>query len=178
MAIKVIKHGETKFRAICPTCGCEFEYEFEDLVNQYDFIKQVKCPDCGQWLNHKDYTVKPYQPYPFPTYPTWTTQPGIGPDTFPTYPNVIWCSDNTNLDCEKCPNKPAPDKAGVVGDTPCTWCKKNQPYCYTGDKFLEGYKGGIYTVSPDLYKNVSFTNIDYKSPTYTTTYTTDIKDEK
>lgn len=32
MAIKIIKQGkQTKFMKICPDCGCEFEYEQEDV---------------------------------------------------------------------------------------------------------------------------------------------------
>ena len=35
MAIKVIKHGEKpKFKKTCPNCGCEFEYEMEDLQTE------------------------------------------------------------------------------------------------------------------------------------------------
>ena len=48
MAIKVIKHGEKVFKKVCPICGCEFEYEYEDLEGYCGFNKHVKCPDCGE----------------------------------------------------------------------------------------------------------------------------------
>ncbi len=51
MAIKIIKHGIKKFIATCPVCGCEFEYECEDVRAACQ--KQVKCPDCGEWVMHK-----------------------------------------------------------------------------------------------------------------------------
>ena len=31
-------------------------------------------------------------------------------------------------DCDKCLHKPDPNKP-TVGDSPCTWCKRNQFYC-------------------------------------------------
>jgi len=119
MAIKVIKHGAKVFKAICPICGCEFEYEYEDILR--DYFKQVKCPDCGEFIAHNEYKeVKPV----YPTYPD--PQP-----INPLNPHVIWTTPNTNsYDCDKCPNKPDWTKP-VVGDTPCTWCKKNVPYCTT-----------------------------------------------
>ena len=185
MAVKVIKHGETKFKLICPVCGCEFEYEFEDLIECYlPGFKQIKCPDCGEWLTHKEgrsvrelnkditWTFpKPgesvpcdkkdkwfYVDYPNP-YTTWTTNGGM------------------ELDCDKCPNKPDPTKI-VVGDTPCTWCRKNQPYCFTGDKFPADYKGGSYSVNPEDFKHVTYTNTNTKAPEFTTNYTIDTKVEK
>lgn len=53
--MKVIKHGDTKStapeivtkRTTCPICGCEFEYDSDDV--QYNERKQayVNCPECG-----------------------------------------------------------------------------------------------------------------------------------
>jgi len=179
MAIKIIKHGETKFKITCPVCGCEFEYEFEDLVTKYDFIKQVKCPDCGEWLTHKD---------TFPTYPNYPNWPKIGepiptgPSDPITKPYITWTTTTPNSwpDCETCPNKPDPTKT-VVGDTPCTWCRKNQPYCFTGDKFPEGYKGGVHTVNPESYKDTVTTfsnNLNTNYSDIKTGYTAEIKTEK
>ena len=140
MAIKVIKHGTKVFRVVCPICGCEFEYEYEDLKTEYGFVRQVKCPDCGNFVTHQDFT--PQQPH-IPTYPITPTFPGTTPwdptyptypswPTYPNYPKVTWTTNPgyVNLDCDKCLNRPDPDKP-VVGDTPCTWCKKMQPYCTT-----------------------------------------------
>lgn len=168
MAIKVIKHGTKVFRAVCPICGCEFEYEYEDLKTEYGFVRQVKCPDCGNFVTHQDFTTQ--QPH-IPTYPNYPSWPA-----YPSYPYVTWTTigTGTELDCDKCPNKPSSDKI-TIGDTPCTWCKKNQPYCFTGDKFPADYKGGSYSVKPEDYKNVTYTNDNYKAPSFTTNYTTDIK---
>ena len=114
MAIKVIRHGTKIFRITCPVCGCEFEYEYEDLQTIYGIAKQIKCPDCGEMLDHRE--VKP-RPEPNPINPL--------------NPYIIWTTNTPgyNLDCATCPNRPDPNKPITVGDTPCTWCKKNQPYC-------------------------------------------------
>lgn len=124
MAINIIRHGVKKFRITCPVCGCEFEYEYDDIVKTYDIVKQVKCPDCGEWLNHHDYATAPKSPDPYPPLN-------------PLNPNVIWTTPNINdivYDCDKCPNKPD-FKNGkiIIGDSPCTLCPKNKPYCI-GDK--------------------------------------------
>jgi hypothetical protein len=84
---------------------------------------------------------------------------------------------NNLYDCDKCINKPDPSKPIQAGDTPCTWCKKNQPYCFTGDKFTDDYKGGSYSVNPDCYKNTTYTSENYKSSYFTTNYTTDNSDK-
>lgn len=55
MAIKIIKEGNTKemFEGWCRYCGCEFEYEKEDLEeSSYDQRERctyhtIKCPYCG-----------------------------------------------------------------------------------------------------------------------------------
>lgn len=45
--IEVIKHGKTKFTATCANCGCEFNYEVEDIVDG-----KVACPDCHKEFPH------------------------------------------------------------------------------------------------------------------------------
>ena len=140
MAIKVIKHGSRVFKAICPICGCEFEYEVEDLKEEADTesltynakVRIVKCPDCGEKIKHQEYKeVYPdrgWPTYPSPTFPSYPQTPWT-----PTYPNIIYTTNGTELDCDKCINKPDPSKP-VFGDSPCTWCRKNQPYCTCYDK--------------------------------------------
>ncbi len=127
MAIKVIKHGQKpKFKKVCSNCGCEFEYEQEDVITDYNWnlnsltwnyprrIKRVViCPDCGEKLLHD--TI-------------------IDQDWYP--PSITYTLTNDRItspwpDCDKCPNKPDPNKPATVGDTPCTWCIKNRPYCTT-----------------------------------------------
>ena len=113
---KIIKHGNTHFKITCPYCGCEFEYDAEDLETRSNWItsttldnsyKVVRCPDCGIEIYHSG----PPQKYPNMNYCLTTHSEG-------------W------PDCENCPNKPD-FKNGkfTVGDTPCTWCRKNNPTC-------------------------------------------------
>ena len=45
---KIIKGAFTRFRTDCQKCGCEFEYELEDVVTGLE----VKCPDCGFHTPH------------------------------------------------------------------------------------------------------------------------------
>ena len=125
MAIKIIKEGKKqKFTKTCEDCGCEFEYELEDLHTDYSlclttypckFSQYVVCPCCGKHLFHG-----------------YTTEGTI------KYPNIVYTTTSSYdmPDCDKCINKPDPAHP-VVGDSPCTWCKKNQPYCtcyLTGNK--------------------------------------------
>lgn len=53
--MKVIKHGDTKStapeivtkRTTCPICGCEFEYDSDDVQRDIHNNAQVNCPECG-----------------------------------------------------------------------------------------------------------------------------------
>lgn len=117
--IKVIKHGKETFEAVCPICGCEFTYQIEDLCFHDHY---VECPDCKQQVPH-EYEAKKKE---------FVWGKGL----------LLTANDSLNWpDCDKCPNRPDPNNP-IIGDSPCTWCKKMQPYCYTGDIFPEGYKGG------------------------------------
>ena len=91
MAIKIIKQGkQTRFTKICPDCGCEFEYEQEDVKVDYSvclttyppkYNTYVVCPCCGKHLHH-NYT------------------------TATNYLNVIYTMNETwSTDCDKCPDK-------------------------------------------------------------------------
>lgn len=111
MAIKVRKQGECRFYATCPLCHCEFEYEREDI----DGIGlTVSCPECGRKVAHGLSRV-------------CDGEDGSGYQFTPTVWTTPYISDIA-YDCDKCPNKPDLSKP-VVGDTPCTWCPKNTPYC-------------------------------------------------
>lgn len=114
MAIKVIKHGPKKFRIICPNCGCEFEYEIEDVEYGH-----VECPDCKKSVQHpnqNEYQI-PYINTPLTPIPCVSSEAH----------SLGW------PDCETCPNKPDPTKNGQVGDTPCDWCIKRRVTCYNGE---------------------------------------------
>ena len=102
---KILKEGQKKFTATCSKCGCEFEYELEDID-----CGSVVCPCCGERVSHPSQVgYRSISPYPFPTIPVT--------NNLTSWP-----------DCETCPNKPDPAHP-VVGDSPCTWCIKNRPYC-------------------------------------------------
>ena len=57
--IKVLAHGNQHLQAVCPKCGCFFEYGTEDIclvrlipakgITKYPIHswKEVKCPECG-----------------------------------------------------------------------------------------------------------------------------------
>lgn len=56
--IKVLAHGNQHLPAVCPKCGCFFEFEPEDIHsvqmipqdnNKFPIHswKEVKCPECG-----------------------------------------------------------------------------------------------------------------------------------
>jgi hypothetical protein len=169
MAIKIIKHGKKSFKVTCPVCGCEFEYTYEDIQTVSDpnsitygaTVKVVECPECKEKLGHNDYI------YPTaPVYPTWPTYPWPSIPTYPTYPYVTWC--NTELDCEKCPNRPDPNKI-IVGDTPCTWCRKNQPYCTSSSLGGKAEYNVDYKTDPNTLSTATYT--------YTTSTTSFVEDK-
>ena len=81
------------------------------------FHRYVKCPECGDRIYHDTTSLE------VPTPPKIYYLNG-GLDTFP--------------DCATCPNRPDPNKP-IIGDTPCTWCRKNVPYC-TSNATNEGAK--------------------------------------
>lgn len=51
--IKIIKEGKKEFNAVCPTCGCEFSYELNDLKRGITY-STIKCPCCGDDIVHSN----------------------------------------------------------------------------------------------------------------------------
>lgn len=117
--IKVIKHGEKKkFTATCPDCGCEFEYELEDLKVDYSrylatspgqYRRNVLCPECNKKIYHD------------------TVSEGLfNGDSIISLTGDKTTFINEHPDaCENCPYKDGPkDVFGnpTVGDSPCQWC--------------------------------------------------------
>ena len=155
MAIKIIKHGKESFKATCPICGCEFSYQAEDLKEDRFHNHYVECPDCKQIVSHE---------YEFKNKSITLAKCSPTVDYKLSYPylqNTAWATTTSWPDCDICPNKPDPNKI-VVGDTPCTWCKKNQLYCILDNKCMsESY---IVNKTPKSYSQA-----DYK-------YTTDTKE--
>ena len=148
MAIKIIKDGKiAKFRKTCPDCGCEFEYEASDLsadcgvcLTTYPpkYNTYVVCPCCGKRIHHG-------------------TTEAAGLTT--ASPKIYYTDTSMQYahDCDKCPNRPDPSKI-TVGDTPCTWCKKRQPYCLSG---TVSYTSESYTVDQkDLWATTSAAGSD------------------
>lgn len=59
--MKKILNGPTVWRAKCPVCDCEFEYdaievrsEFLETPTDYEIIRVVECPSCKFKIGHKD----------------------------------------------------------------------------------------------------------------------------
>lgn len=164
--ITVIKHGKETFKAICPICGCEFTYQSEDLKEDCFHNHYVDCPDCKQAVSHEYETKKKsidpnilwdYAEKHKPDYNEYPDKLAKERKFYVDYqqPTIIW---NSWPDCATCPNRPDPNKSAQVGDTPCTWCIKNRPYCGNG---MADYATGPITVSPNLDKNTYTTGDPY-----------------
>ena len=161
MAIKVIKHGKETFKAVCPICRCEFSYQSEDLKEDRFHNHYVECPDCKQIVSHeyesKNKSITPTKCSPAVDYKLnylYLQNPALTTATWP--------------DCATCPNKPDPNKL-VVGDTPCTWCKKNQPYCISDIKCAsESCTVNSKDFNASTYTASSYTTSDLAA-NYTTT---------
>lgn len=162
--ITVIKHGKETFKAVCPICGCEFTYQSEDLKEDCFHNHYVECPDCKQAVSHvyedKKKSVDPnvlwdYAKEHTPDYDKYPVKLIKEREFYVDYqhPTTVW---NPWPDCDKCPNRPDPNKPAQVGDTPCTWCIKNRPYCKNG---TVNYSDGITTISTNL-NNCTYTTGD------------------
>lgn len=62
--MKKILNGPTIWRAKCPVCDCEFEYdaceirsEFLESPTDYEIIRVVECPSCKFKINHKEFKI-------------------------------------------------------------------------------------------------------------------------
>jgi hypothetical protein len=133
--IKIIRPGKTDFRKTCDKCGCIFEYNVEDIDDNY-----IKCPTCSKlhYGFEPDYEMEKdlAKCEPIGTELTdpkrfsedYTTPITTTPDT-PTYdlkmPSIS--------DCKDCPTyKQMCSPTGYIGDVPCQWCSKN-PWKLTCD---------------------------------------------
>lgn len=58
--MKKILNGPTVYRAKCPRCDCEFEYQKSDIVEIWgpgpDYYREieycVECPNCNALMDH------------------------------------------------------------------------------------------------------------------------------
>lgn len=132
--IKVIKPGQKEFSATCAMCGCEFTYEISDLKLSATSGK-ISCPTCGMDYHHPSRAQDPIIPGGIERLHdiTWPPEP-------------IPCTDQDKDPCAECDWMKKLIRDGTyVGDTPCTWCNKNQFTCSTsGDSILQS---GFYPVA-------------------------------
>lgn len=56
--MKKILNGPTVWRAKCPVCDCEFEYDTSETFGVYnksrDYFRIVQCPNCKTNLKHSE----------------------------------------------------------------------------------------------------------------------------
>lgn len=62
--MKKILNGPTVWRAKCPVCDCEFEYDVSETIKVYDkttldvfrldVFRIISCPGCKTNLKHSD----------------------------------------------------------------------------------------------------------------------------
>ena len=159
MAIKIIKHRKETFKAVCPICRCEFSYQSEDLKEDRFHNHYVECPDCKQTVSHE------YEPKNKSITLTKCSPAVDYKLNCPYSPNTTWTAA-TWPDCDTCPNKPDPNKL-VVDDTPCTWCKKNQPYCISDIKCASE----SHIVNPKDFNAATYTTSSYTTSDFTANYT-------
>lgn len=61
--MKKILNGPTVWRAKCPYCDCEFEYDTSETFGVYnksgDYFRIVQCPNCNRNLHHKENPKSP-----------------------------------------------------------------------------------------------------------------------
>lgn len=55
--MKKILNGPTVWRAKCPVCDCEFEYDTSEAFRVYDksnsdIFKVIQCPNCKSYISH------------------------------------------------------------------------------------------------------------------------------
>ena len=136
MAIKVIKHGKKPvMKRTCSVCGCEFEFELEDLQTDYtitltsypsQYRRYVICPDCGERIYYDTIFAPSRDPWTIPCSPN---TPNTPVEPWPTTkPYIIYGTSTTYDSCKDCPNKGGcKDGLGnpVAGDSPCDYCSKN-----------------------------------------------------
>lgn len=60
--MKKILNGPTVWRAKCPVCDCEFEYDVSETIKVYDktnpdvfnVFRIISCPGCKTSIKHSD----------------------------------------------------------------------------------------------------------------------------
>lgn len=62
--MKKILNGPTVWRAECPVCDCEFEYDVSETIKVYDkttldVFRIISCPGCKTNIKHSDSVSTP-----------------------------------------------------------------------------------------------------------------------
>jgi hypothetical protein len=159
--IKITKPGQKEFHGFCKWCGCEFTYEISDLKLSATSDK-VSCPTCGKDYHHPSMVQDP-------TIPGGIGYRGLQDITWP--PNPIPCTpDMTKTDpCAGCTWREnlLREEGIYIGDTPCTWCNKNEfNSITTSTSPLTGTIQGIS--QPETYLTPCVEHLDAKVTCKTT----------
>ena len=115
---KILKPSITVFFAKCPSCGAEFTYEKDDMLENCFLDQYIICPCCNKAIAHTNIEYEPKEDKPEERH-------YVDYD----YPKVNWQLWNHYYDpylgriftdpCANCPNK---SRALEIGDSPCQWC--------------------------------------------------------
>ena len=110
---QIIKGAFTKFQTACEKCGCEFEYEFQDIF-QDNFLDvkdrglTVICPDCGFYTYHDAEDGKPSSRKPVADLEPKTKGEGWCAGCYGRYPKLFLFNHpdgNGYWVCEDCYKK-------------------------------------------------------------------------
>lgn len=91
--IKILEESKP-FIKRCTKCGCKFQYEYTDLEISVFTPNKIKCPVCGELLNHyveEDECLSlndPSAPDYFKTIPYTQYDTTTIPTTIPTSPTI------------------------------------------------------------------------------------------
>ena len=126
--MKILKEGKidnTRLKATCENCGCEFEYVFEEMeqesINEWHMVSFVECPWC-----HKRVILEEYK----------TPEQDRDCSLFPIYPDKFY---PMSKDAVKLSDKQINEYVATIYDK----LKKNSDEDYliisTGDSMIIGF---------------------------------------
>ena len=95
----IIKHGCATYSKTCPSCGCVFTYEKEDITISHTVV----CPECDCYIEHREtftpsltFLPEPCAGCPWPGYYRQNFPP-LNPTSDP-YKIKITCTDSNKID--------------------------------------------------------------------------------
>lgn len=126
--IKIIKNGQKDFIAKCPTCGCEFSYQANDITTGL-----VVCPCCAGYVAHKEFRG-----------PHLATDINAIPCKFPRQPSADWIAPDVTTTSSN-------------ADSRFDYLQAIHDLCigYDGFNTVEGLKSlidDIYTITEETLK--------------------------